>query len=552
MAMVSSKVFLAASTVVLLISVLLSLRLTTNNHSSNEDVEVIPVDGGAIGPESFDFNPVDGTGPYTGVSDGRIIKWIASEQRWTDFAVTSPNREGCGGPEMEHICGRTLGLKFDEKSGHLFIADAYIGLLSVGQTGGLATSLVSKVQGNPLMFTNSLDFDQTNRFVYFTDSSQRYTRRDHMLVVLTNDKTGSLLKYDIESKEVTVILHNLTFPNGVSLSQDGNFLLVAETTNCRILRFWLKTSKAGTLEVFADLPGYPDNIKRNQNGEFWVAMYSRKNKILSWIFSKPWIVYVLSKVLPIGIIRVSSQIAKEKGEGLAVKLGVDGEILETLEDVNGKIWKYASEVMERDGYLWIGSVETSFAIDLKVNTNRLDLLSFLSFSLAMLNSKLLLTVSTVVMLISLLLSFGFTSDNHLSNKDVEVIPIDNGRIGPESFDFNPVDGTGPYTGVSDGRIIKWIASERRWNDFAITSPHRLIINTDFVYSIYRFISHHDDLNFNHKYAVFLTSKANELMLEILLKKQILFLLFQRTQKKAITITSILVFTSTEPCKVDTP
>lgn len=186
-----------------------------------------------------------------------------------------------------------------------------------------------------------------------------------MLVLLSKEKTGSLFKYDLESKEVTVLLDNLTFPNGVALSKDGNFLLVAETTNCRILRLWLKTSKAGKLEVFADLPGYPDNIKRTENGEFWVAMFSRKQKLLTWIHTNPWIVKAMSR-LPIDIVKVSSYIAKVRGEGLAAKLGVDGEMLKILENKNGKIWKYASEVMERDGYMWIGSVENPDVVKLKI------------------------------------------------------------------------------------------------------------------------------------------------------------------------------------------
>ncbi|KAJ0809014.1 putative strictosidine synthase transcription factor WD40-like family [Helianthus annuus] len=274
--------------------------------------------------------------------------------------------ESCGGPAMEEKCGRPLGLKFHKSSGILYVADAYFGLLELGPNGGLATSLVSKVQGLPLKFTNGIDIDYTNGFIYFTDSSQRYTRREHMLVTLTGDKTGSLLKYNIESKDVTVVLHNLTFPNGVALSKDGNFLLVAETTNCRILRLWLKTPKAGRLEVFADLPGYPDNIKINEKGEFWVAMYSRKREVLSWIHSNPWIVNILSK-FPFDLVRLSSYIVgKLGGEGLAAKLGVDGEILNILEDVNGKVWKHASEVMERDGYLWIGSAENPFAVKMKI------------------------------------------------------------------------------------------------------------------------------------------------------------------------------------------
>ncbi|KAF5821257.1 putative strictosidine synthase transcription factor WD40-like family [Helianthus annuus] len=365
-AMLNSKLFLKASTVLLIIHVLLLVGFPSNNLSGDDAFEVIPINGGAVGPESFDFNPVDGSGPYTGVSDGRIVKFIQSEGRWTDFGFTSPYRESCGGPAMEDKCGRPLGLKFHKSRGVLYVADAYFGLLELGPNGGLANSLVSKVQGLPLKFTNGLDIDYTRGFIYFTDSSQRYTRRDHILVTLTAEQKGSLLKYDLESKEVTVVLHNLTFPNGVALSKDGNFLLVTETTNCRILRFWLKTPKAGTLEVFADLPGYPDNIKINENGEFWVAMYSRKREILSWVHSKPWIVNILSK-LPFVIVRVTSYIiAKLESEGLAAKLGVDGEILKILEDVNGKTWKCASEVMERDGYIWIGSVENPFAVKMKI------------------------------------------------------------------------------------------------------------------------------------------------------------------------------------------
>lgn len=44
---------------------------------------------GAVGPESLVFDP-SGGGPYTGVADGRILKWISGE--WVEFAVTSSKR----------------------------------------------------------------------------------------------------------------------------------------------------------------------------------------------------------------------------------------------------------------------------------------------------------------------------------------------------------------------------------------------------------------------------------------------------------------------------
>lgn len=89
------------------------------------------------------------------------------------------HRDGCEGKRdhstTEHICGRPLGLRFNEKTGHLYIADAYMGLLVVGPNGGLSTQLNGP--GLDLGFTNSLDIDQSTGVVYFTDSSRRYQRR---------------------------------------------------------------------------------------------------------------------------------------------------------------------------------------------------------------------------------------------------------------------------------------------------------------------------------------------------------------------------------------
>ncbi|THG08265.1 hypothetical protein TEA_011015 [Camellia sinensis var. sinensis] len=144
-------------------------------------------------------------------------------------------RDGCEGShdheQMEHICGRPLGLRFDQKSGQLYIADAYMGLVVVGPEGGLATKVATEAQGIPFGLTNGLDIDQRSGVVYFTDSSWRYRRRNYISVIVSGNKTRKLMKYDPKSKETTVLLESLTFPNGVALSKDGYFILVADTTN---------------------------------------------------------------------------------------------------------------------------------------------------------------------------------------------------------------------------------------------------------------------------------------------------------------------------------
>lgn len=76
---------------------------------------------------------------------------------------------------VEAHCGRPLGMRFDRKSGDLYIADAYYGLMVVGPEGGFARSLATDVVGKPILFTNDLDIHR-NGSVFFTSSSQKYNR----------------------------------------------------------------------------------------------------------------------------------------------------------------------------------------------------------------------------------------------------------------------------------------------------------------------------------------------------------------------------------------
>lgn len=87
--------FLLAATFVVLLSAFVAVN--RNRHpprASHVDhlgrFEAIPIEG-AVGPESFAFDPLGG-GPYTGVSDGRIIKWQQDDRRWINFSRTSPER----------------------------------------------------------------------------------------------------------------------------------------------------------------------------------------------------------------------------------------------------------------------------------------------------------------------------------------------------------------------------------------------------------------------------------------------------------------------------
>ncbi|KAK1274145.1 Strictosidine synthase 1 [Acorus gramineus] len=219
---------------------------------------------------------------------------------------------------MEHKCGRPLGLQINEKSGDIYIADAYYGLMVVGPNGGMAQQLASSAEGVPFRFTNGLDIDQENGDIYFTDTSSRYDRSEYEMAMLSGDATGRLMKYDPRTKQVSVLMRGLAFSNGVALSQDKSYLLVTETTLFRIHKYWLTGTKKGTSEILMLLPGTPDNITKTTNGEFLVA--------------------------------VNSPTAR----ALAMRIDGEGRIIEVL-DVTF-ISQTISEVHEHDRRLFLGSV----------------------------------------------------------------------------------------------------------------------------------------------------------------------------------------------------
>ncbi|KAJ3673260.1 hypothetical protein LUZ60_006634 [Juncus effusus] len=315
------------------------------------------------GPESIVFDP-QGRGPYTGVADGRVLFWDGKELK--EFAVTSPNRTEICNPnpnhfsylKNEHICGRPLGLRFDKKTGDLYIADAYFGLLKVGPEGGLATPLTTEAEGVPLKFTNDLDLDEEGN-VYFTDSSTFYQRRNFMQLVFTADPSGRLLKYNPKTKETTVLIRDLQFPNGVSMSKDKSFFVFCEGVRGRLTRYWLKGEKAGTSEPFAILPGFPDNVRTNEKGEFWVAIHCRQT-IYAQLMSKYTGIRKVLLKLPIPALYHYLMQIGGRLHAVIVKYSPDGELLEILEDRQGKVVRAVSEVEEKDGKLWIGSVLMPF------------------------------------------------------------------------------------------------------------------------------------------------------------------------------------------------
>ncbi|CAN6338153.1 unnamed protein product [Urochloa humidicola] len=301
-------------------------------------VKHIYLPDGVTGAESLAFDR-RGQGPYAGVSDGRILKWDGVAQKWSTFAYNAnyknnPMCKSSSTPrtaDAESVCGRPLGLQFHARTGNLYIADAYLGLMKVGPGGGEATVLAADAGdgGAPFTFVNGIDVDQATGDVYFTDSSTVYKRAHNsdILYHRHRDSTGRLLKYDARSGRVTVLMAGLPYPNGVALSADWSHVVVVHTGPCQAFRYWLRGPNAGSYELFADLPGYADNVRRDARGGYWFAL-NRED---------------INSTSPEHLVGVRVDANGGKHEVVTAPKGV------TLSDIS-----------EKSGKLWLGSVELDY------------------------------------------------------------------------------------------------------------------------------------------------------------------------------------------------
>ncbi|XP_006806921.1 adipocyte plasma membrane-associated protein isoform X1 [Neolamprologus brichardi] len=316
-----------------------------------------------VGPESI---ANIGDVLFSGTADGKIVKLVGRRIH----VVTRLGKLPCAGSrEDEPSCGRPLGIRVGP-NGTLFVADAYLGLFEVNPTTGEATRLVNGgqvVAGRKLSFINDVAVTQDGKKVYFTDSSSRWQRRDYMHLIMEATPDGRVLEYNTETKELTVVMEDMRFPNGIQLLPDEESVLVAETTMARIRRVHVAGLNKGGMDTFVDnLPGFPDNIRPSSTGGYWVAMSAvRPNpgfSMLDFLSQRPWIKKFIFKLFSQDIL-----MKFVPRYSLVAELHDGGVCTRSFHDPNGLVAAYISEVHEHDGNLYLGSFRSPYIAKLDLS-----------------------------------------------------------------------------------------------------------------------------------------------------------------------------------------
>ena len=291
-------------------------------------LDVIPLPGS--GAEDV---AVDSSGAiYTGTREGYLLR-------------ISP--DGRSVERLAQTGGRPLGIEV-HPDGWLVVCDAHRGLLRVDPSTGEITELVTAIDSRPMRFTNNCAVAKDGT-IYFSDSSQHFGLEEFKGDILSHTGSGRLIRRAPDGN-ITVLLDDLDFANGVALAQDESFVLVAETGGYRVTRLDLAGPEAGRRSVIIDnLPGIPDNMSTGSDGVFWIAMPTARNRLLDLLLSRP------------GFLRSAVWSMPERLQPDVTRItwvvGIDGEgdIVHNLQ-ASGKDFHYVTGVREYDGRLYLGSL----------------------------------------------------------------------------------------------------------------------------------------------------------------------------------------------------
>jgi len=263
-----------------------------------------PTDQGLVDPfgpddrlgraSAIDLGPHDGPEDVTSGHDGLLYA--------TTKAGLILQIDGYGKVrEFADVGGRALGIETDS-DGTFVVANAYTGLQRISRDGRVE-SLLSDVDGRPLVYADDLAIANDGT-IYFSEASTKFgaqgsagTYEGSLLDIMEHGGHGQIIAFHPDEGQARIVIDGLQFANGVAISDDQSYLLVAETGSYRILKHWLLGPRAGETDVLIDnLPAFPDNINNGLNGNFWVGLVAPRVEVLDALSDKPFLRKIVQRL----------------------------------------------------------------------------------------------------------------------------------------------------------------------------------------------------------------------------------------------------------------
>ncbi|KAK1304966.1 hypothetical protein QJS10_CPB11g02124 [Acorus calamus] len=215
--------------------------------------------------------------------------------------------------------------------GPMVVEDWASGLLKVTEDQKVDL-LTDEAEGVKFRLTDGVDV-ASDGTIYFTDASYKYSLHEHMEDVLGARPHGRLMSFDPTTGETRVLVRDLYFANGVALSPDQDHVLYCETLLRRCMKYHIKGEKKETVEVFIDdIPGFPDNIRHDGEGKYWIGLATGMTLFWDVILKYPFlrkILVIMSRYVKLPDGQQDGGVLEVDLEGRPVALYTDPSLGET-------------------------------------------------------------------------------------------------------------------------------------------------------------------------------------------------------------------------------
>ncbi|HQT79792.1 MAG TPA: SMP-30/gluconolactonase/LRE family protein, partial [Rhodopila sp.] len=246
----------------------------------NREQNAIPAMDGAISPNNrLDALPSIGE-PIPGaddaaegpdgalyVSGGRIVYRLAGDgyTNRTVFATFEANVGGLG----VHPDGRVL------------VCVSGRGLAAVDAHG--RQTWLRQAEDQPLRCLTGVAA-AADGTIFLTDGTTAYEPDDWCRDLMAKNHLGRLLTCRPDLDSPNVLLRDLYYPNGLSITPDGAGLWFTESWKHRVSRTAINGSVLGRpTVVLNNLAGYPARIAPASGGGFWLAMFAVRTHLVEFV-----------------------------------------------------------------------------------------------------------------------------------------------------------------------------------------------------------------------------------------------------------------------------
>jgi len=149
----------------------------------------------------------------------------------------------------------------------------------------------------PLIVCDNLEVSEDGRRIYFSEPFDYSDASvddavDEAIALAPN---GRLWRHDLDTGTTRLIVEGFHFINGILCDlhpgqEREQSVLVTQTSLFRLTRFFVCGPKAGSAEVVLDgITGMPDGIDRDAAGRIWLALFTERSPLLTWLHANAWL-----------------------------------------------------------------------------------------------------------------------------------------------------------------------------------------------------------------------------------------------------------------------